>query len=194
MKKPFWYSVPNSLEWNPFNEATGWSAWEKETRKNYPVQYFLRENVYMFFQRRWAQIKSIKYNIQCFFFPKHSEIRKAIPRTWADITSLVVSLNFVMIISFKKEADASCVDWDSTTSHREFKNWLDDAAHWISTQRPELEKQRDNSYPKYPLVHDLEDCSYDKLYGEVNRLESLISETDTRIIKQMIDYREFMWT
>jgi len=194
MNKPFWYKQPHSLEWSPDDDTIGWGAWEKETRKNYPIQYFFREDMRMYFRVKWMVIKDLKYKIQCFFFPKHQEIRKAIPRTWTDISNLVVDLNFAMILSFKKEADESWVDWNGTEEHRKFKNWLDAAADWIQKARPELEKQRDNSYPPYPLPAELKGKSYDELYGEVNRVEKLINDTDTTIIKQMIDYREFMWT
>ena len=36
--------------------------------------------------------------------------------------------------------------------------------------------------------------SYDELYGELNKMEMLINETDSAILKQMIDYREYFWT
>lgn len=191
MNKPFWYKTPHSLEWNPHDDTVGWGAWKKETKKNYPIQYFFREDFTRFFRIRWIRLKELKYRIQCFFFPKHPEIRKAIPRTWTDISNLVVDLNFAMILSFKKEADESWVDWNGTEEHRKFKNWLDAAADWIQKTRPELEKQRDNSYPP---PAELKGKSYDELYGEVNRVEKLINDTDTTIIKQMIEYRDYMWT
>ncbi len=194
MNKPFWYKTPHSLEWNPHDDTVGWGAWKKETKKNYPIQYFFREDFTRFFRIRWIRLKELKYRIQCFFFPKHPEIRKAIPRTWTDISNLVVDLNFAMILSFKKEADESWVDWNGTEEHRKFKNWLDAAADWIQKTRPELEKQRDNSYPPHPLPAELKGKSYDELYGEVNRVEKLINDTDTTIIKQMIEYRDYMWT
>lgn len=194
MNKPFWYKTPQSLEWNLDDDTVGWSAWEKETRKNYPIQYFFREDVTMYFKIRWTRIKHLKYTIKCFFFPKHPELRKAIPNTWVDIASLVIDLNFAMILSFKKEADASCVDWDGTENHRKFKNWLDAAVEWINVNRPALQKQRDGSYPSYPLAPEKKGLSYEQLYSEVIRIEKLINDTDSNIVKQMIEYREYMWT
>jgi hypothetical protein len=188
MNKPFWYKPPSSLSWDD------WESWRVNTRQQYPIQYFFREDVSLYFSIRWSRIKDLKYKIKCFFFPKHQEIRKAIPRTWTDISNLVVDLNFAMILSFKKEADESWVDWGGTEGHRKFKNWLDAAAGWIQKSRPELEKQRDNSYPPHPLPAELKGKTYDELYGEVNRIEKLINETDTNILKQMIEYRDYLWT
>ncbi len=188
MNKPFWYKTPSSLSWDD------WESWRVNTRQQYPIQYFFREDVSLYFRIRWRRIKDLKYKIKCFFFPMHQEIRKAIPREWVDVCSLVVDINFAMILSFKKEADASWVNWDGTEEHRKFKNWLDAAADWIQKSRPELEKQKDNAYPPLGPFKDQSGKTYDELYGEVNRIEKLINDTDSNIIKQMIDYRDYMWT
>jgi hypothetical protein len=188
MNKNFWYETPRSLSFDD------WENWRVNVRQQYPVQYFFREEVNIYFSIMWRRIKDFKYNIKCFFFPKHQEIRKAIPRTWMDLCDLVVDLNFAMILSFKKEADESLVDWDGTPQHREFKNWLDSSAHWITVGKPNCKSQADSLYPPHPLTDLQKGKSYEELYGELNKMEKLISETDSNILKQMIDYREYMWT
>ena len=49
-------------------------------------------------------------------------------------------------------------------------------------------------YPPNPLPPELKGKSYTELYGELNNIEELIAQTDTSILKQMIDYRDYMWT
>ncbi len=188
MKKDLWYKTPHALSWDD------WESWRVNVRQQYPVQYFFREEVSLCFSIMWRRIKDFKYKIKCFFFPKHQEIRKTIPRTWMDLCDLVVDLNFAMILSFKKEADESLVDWDGTVEHRKFKNWLAAAADWIEKARPALEKQKDNSYPPLGPFKERSGKTYEELYGEVNRIEKLINETDSNILKQMIEYRDYMWT
>jgi hypothetical protein len=189
MKNKFWYDVPSSLTWED------WKKWRKDTRAAYPLQYWLRETMPKWFRSHiWWDLRDLYWKVYRFFNPCHKDIRKAIPHHWADITSLIIDVNFAIILSFKKEADESWVDWNGTEEHRKFKNWLDAAADWIQKARPELEKQRDNSYPPHPLPAELKGKSYDELYGEVNRVEKLINDTDTTIIKQMIEYRDYMWT
>lgn len=107
---------------------------------------------------------------------------------------MIEDVGFAMIVAFKKEADESCVDWNGTENHRKFKNWLDSAADWIAVARPKLVQQMENAYPPHPLPPELKGKTYDELYGEVNRLEKLIEDTDTSILKQMIEYRDYMWT
>ena len=185
--KPFWYKVPTSYT------LDDWAEWEQQMKRDYPVQYFVRE----FFSDCKYTIRNfcrdIKYAIKCFLKPYHSDIRKAIPRKWADVSNLIVDVNFAMILSFKNEADESCVDWDYG-DHRKFKNWLDAAAKWIQEDRPAIQKQRDDAYPPHPLPDHMRNWNYEQLYGEVNKLEKIIDETDSAIIKQMVDYRDYMWT
>ena len=183
----FWYQIPGSLCWE------GWDDWRELMKTKHPIQYFVRETIYDIVWSTKRLYRDSKYAIKCFFKPYHSDIRKAIPHKWADVSSLVVDVNFAMILSFKKEADESCVDWDYG-DHRKFKNWLDSAAHWITVGRPNCLAQQDASYPPHPLPPEMRGLTYDQLYGNVNQIEKLIDETDTNIIKQMVDYRDYMWT
>jgi len=188
MNKPFWYQIPQSLT------REGWQDWYNSVKKEYPVQYFVRElaSDTIHTLRRWYL--GTTYAIRCFFKPFHEDIRKAVPRKWADVTSLIVDVNFAMILSFKKEADESYVDWDGTEKHREFKNWLDSAAHWITIGRPNCKAQAYASYPPYPLPDNMKGKTYGELYGELNKIEKLIEETDSNILNLMIKYREYFWT
>lgn len=189
MKNKFWYDVPLSLTWED------WKKWRIDTRATYPFQYWLRETMPLWFRSHiWWDLRELYWKVYRFFNPCHKDIRKAIPHQWADVASLIIDVNFAMILSFKKEADASWVDWDYTPEHRKFKNWLDSAAHWITEGRPSLEAQRDALYPPSPLPPEMKGLTYDQLYGSLNAVEKLIDETDTNILKQMIEYREYMWT
>lgn len=184
----FWYSVPWSLEWG------AWEQWRTETKQKHPIQYFLREDVVGWFRYRKFCLRERYYAIRNWFFPRHQEIRKAIPNNWQDISSLIIDVNFAMILSFKKEADASIVVWDDNENHKNFKNWLDSAAQYITEERPRLQKEQEDSYPPCPRPDYMKDWTYEQLYGRVNELEKIISDKDTNILKQMIDYREYMWT
>ena len=188
-KLSFWYSEPSAQSWDD------WELWRKDIKKQYPVQYWVRETVPHWFAVRikWP-CRDMYWKIYRFFNPCHKDIRKAIPREWNDISILIVDVNFAMILSFKKEADESCVDWNGTPEHREFKNWLDSAVHWIKEGKPNCEAQCNALYPPHPLPPELKDKSYDELYGELNKVEKLIDETDANFLKQMIAYRDYFWT
>jgi len=184
----FWYQHPNSLS------LDGWETWNIETAKKYPVQYFVRETCTNFRYKIGHAISDAKYFIKAIFKPCHADVRKAIPRQWTDVCSLIVDVNSALIISFKKEADKSYVDWSGTEKHQQFKDWLDAAAKWITQDKPKLEKQKSDAYPPHPLPPDMKHLKYDELYGRVNEIEKIIEDTDSKILKEMIDYREYMWT
>lgn len=186
-KRGWFYATPTSLTMDD------WDNWEMSMQAEYPVQYRIRtgiDSIGYLFSRNWS---IFTYFVRKIFKPAHNDIRKAIPRGWQDISSLLVDVNFAMIKSFKKEADESFVDWDGTPEHRKFKNWLDTANDWVCNVRPSLQKQMDAAYPDCSIP-GIRNKSYEELYGEVNRLEKLIDDTDTNILKQFVEYRHYAWT
>ena len=147
------------------------------------------------------------------FAPKHSRLREAIPRQWCDVSSLIVDVNFEFIKTFYEEEYLDgVVDWSATEHHKEFAVWLEQSYLYITKERLELEKQKDEAYPKKNgcLFDDFEEVTdergrklyqfkddgipYDVKYGEVNRLEKLIEDKDTDILIEIIKRREYFWT
>lgn len=187
-KYGFWYKNPRSLT------LDGWTEWRTNVKKNHPIQYFVREfaNDTRYTLLGWY--RKVKNGVRRVFNPQHQDLRKAIPRSWSDISDLIVDVNFAMILSFKKEADESHVDWDGTEKHREFKNWLDSAAHWITVGRPNCQVQSDALQPLHPLDDLQKGKTYEELYGEMNKMEKLMEDTDSKILKEMIEYRGYFWT
>lgn len=197
----FWYKKPVALPGlfdDEENNISGWGAFSKEIRKEYPVQGWFREwcfdfknPVYAFCSIKRARLKDKWYEFKCFFNPKHKVIRKAIPRTWTDVSSLIIGVNFAMIRDFYyNEVVDGIVDWQSDENHKKFFDWLTVSVLYIDAERPKLEKQLENSYPE---TKD-KNLTYEELYSEVIRLEALIKEKDTALLKEMVDKREFFWT
>jgi len=184
----FWYQYPEA------RSLDGWEEWHQEIAKKHPIQYFVRETCSSFRYGFNRTISDVKYFIKAIFKPCHADIRKAIPREWYDICSLVIDVNFAMIVSFKKEAEQSHVDWNGAENHQKFKAWLDAAHKWITVEKPKLEKEMEEAYPPYPLPPEMKSLKYPELYGKVNEIAKIIEDTDTKILKEMVDYREYMWT
>lgn len=188
-EKPFWYTVPSACT------ADGWKEWKAATAKAYPFQFWLRDTVPHWYRCNiQCPVSNLYWKIFRIFKPCHESIRNAVPREWRDISDLIVTLNFAMITSFKKEADESFVDWDGTPEHRKFKDWLDAAATWINVDRPKQLEYCKTLYPPYPLPPESIGASYEELYGKLNEAEKKIDQLDTDILQQMIVYREHFWT
>lgn len=145
---------------------------------------------------------------------ENKRIRESIPRTWVDISHLIEIVNFEMIKKFyETEYKADIVDWDATDHHKEFARWLEWAYNYIINERPAYEKARDNAYPPsrpfnewfsepekdengrvFYKYNSRNEGTYEELYGEVNRLEQLIEDTDTKVLTEFVKYRGFFWT
>jgi hypothetical protein len=150
--------------------------------------------------------------IKPIFRPKHSRLRKVIPKTWMDISHLIVDVNLEFIKAFyEDEYSKNIVDWNATPHHKKFAKWLESAYEYAKRIRPQLEKDMENAYPPsknfdemfkasvdengqriYEYVDD--NIPYEKKYSEVIRLEKLIDDNDTDFIIQMIKFRNYFWT
>ena len=186
-KNLLWYKKPHALT------LIDWAEWENAVKKAHPIQYSIREKTSDFYGCLRHSYNRCRRFIKKIVKPYNVKIRKAIPREWADVTSLIVQVNFAMIEQFYDEAQDSHVDWEFTEESAKFKKWLEGAHLWITKERKELEVQLENSYPEVNLMAKPE-IPWIELYGEVVRLEELINKRDSEILKEAIDYRDYMWT
>jgi hypothetical protein len=151
-------------------------------------------------------------NILPIFKPRHERLRKVIPRTWRDISSLLVDVNFEFVKSFyEDEYKQNQIDWSSSEEHKNFEDWLIKSYRYITVERPILQKRMEESYPPLrPFVEMFKPITdkdgrklfqmvddgipYEVKYKKVNELEKEISEKDTNVLTELIKYREFLWT
>ena len=147
-------------------------------------------------------------NIKPIIQPAHKRLRKAIPRQWQDITSLIVNLNFELIKSFyEEEYKHGPVDWEGTSKEAaKFEKWLNEAYRYIVVERTILEKRMEEAYPPskpfdemfkrteggYLMIDD--GVPYEVKYKKVIELEKKIEDTDTKVLKDLIKYRDYFWT
>ncbi len=122
----------------------------------------------------WRKVKPI-------WAPKHSRIRKVIPRHWMDLDHVLQVVNFEIIKSFyEDEYKDGIVDWEGTGEEAsEFVRWLEDAYIYVKSYRAVLEKQIDNAYPNYK---------------KVEKLEQEMEKKDTKVLTELVKWRQHMWT
>ena len=150
--------------------------------------------------------------VKPFFSPRNKRIRKAVPRQYRDISSLIVDINFEFVKAFyEDEYKADIVDWDATEHHKEFANWLEKSYEYITKTKPRLEKDLENAYPPcrdfdkmfeptvdengkkvFQMVDD--GVPYEVKYKDVIRLEEEIRTKDTELLTELIKRREYFWT
>jgi hypothetical protein len=189
--KGYFYSVPFAASMEE------WDEWRVNVMKAHPIQYAIRDAIEDIEYKLYRKWRSLRYKVKTFFVPENAMIRKAVPKRYADTTSIILDVNFATILQFKKEADESMVDWQAHEEHAEFKAWLNTACVWINEGRANLEKEKDKAYPSRNISVLLKPSTieeYQDMYKEVNRLEALIDQTDENILIQMIKFRNYFWT
>jgi hypothetical protein len=189
--KGYFYSVPFAASMEE------WDEWRVNVMKAHPIQYAIRDAIEDIEYKLYRKWRSLRYKVKTFFVPENAMIRKAVPKRYADTTSIILDVNFATILQFKKEADESMVDWQAHEEHAEFKAWLNTACVWINEGRANLEKEKDKAYPSRNISVLLKPSTieeYQDMYKEVNRLEALIDQTDENILIQMIKFRSYFWT
>jgi hypothetical protein len=155
-----------------------------------------------------SKLKNYKYEVECFFFPRHQTVRKSIPRTWVDSDHLIEQTNFAIIKEFVEEELDGLEDvikqhfWNLENGYTEwaqFYSWLEKAYRYITIDRPDWEEKLDESYPPLDDENPLGqiNCSketHEQRYGLVIYWEDRIKKMDTEILKEMIENRGGFWT
>jgi hypothetical protein len=144
------------------------------------------------------QIRDGWYKFKCFFHPKNKKYRAAIPNTWVDVCMLIEDVNFAFIKGFyEDEYKNGIVDWEASGDEcSKFAKWLEKAYDYVTVRRPQLQKDLDAAYPPLTAkrLTKVNRASYEEEYAEVHRIETLINKSDTKILTEIIKYRQYFWT
>lgn len=153
--------------------------------------------------------------IRPIFKPQNKRIRKVIPKTWTDISSLIENVNFEFVKQFYEEEYVDgVVDWEQSGEHHiEFARWLEETYQYITIERPKLVKDMEDAYPptlsfdEWLTPNEYRDDgtvknytvtdrgkTYEELYGKVNRIENLITDKDTEVLVEIVKRRQYFWT
>jgi len=143
------------------------------------------------------------YNIKCWFNPKTKWIRKAVDNGWHDLDYCYTQLMFAGIINYVEgEKCFETIMW-VTPQEKKHKKKIEEIYKWAKTGRAELQKKIKAAYPpletpislpmRYASAEDNKK-TYEELYGEVNRLEKLLYDTDTAYMIWLVKNRNTLWT
>lgn len=168
---------------------------------------------------------NLKDSIEAWFNPRQKWLTRNIPNTWCDKTTLIPQLLFECLVHYVEEEKGlqDQLDWTSDLKDGHVtQDYLDtiykrDAAlrsayNYIKFERPELQRQHENSYPEirptnkemfaankngYSIMRSCEDLygmPYKQAYAETNRLEKLIDKKDMMTMNVIVKYYQNMWT
>jgi hypothetical protein len=170
--------------WNTWFNINIWLKWLMFKKNlSYKIPYQIREG--------W-------YEFKCFFNPKNKKYRAAIPNTWVDVCVLIEDVNFAFIKGFyEDEYKSGIVDWEASGEEcSKFAKWLEKAYHYVTVERSQLQKDLDAAYPPLTAkrLTEVNRNTYEQDYAEVHRIETLINKSDTKILTEVVKYRQYFWT
>jgi len=166
----------------------------------------LREPSMIFSRFVWRY--DIIYPVTSWFNPKQKWLTRVIPNTWCDKVELIPQLLFTCLIDFveeekglgqlnidwKKELEDGHVSQEYVDDVIKVYTELRDVYNYIKTERVQLERQHNESYPDYPLPTELKGKDYHELYAETNRLEKLINDKDQWAMHAIVTHVGCLWT
>jgi len=157
-------------------------------------------------------------------------LRKEIAYEWEDKVSLIPKIMFACLVHFVEVEDGLSqlgVDWTEdlkqghvTQEYIDTRNAVYESLHYaynyVKTERPQLEKQLDDSYPESTFSEDwvgkttkivngteftiMKTCEerfgalYAEVYAETNRLDALIEEKDQVAMSIIVKNVHYLWT
>jgi hypothetical protein len=156
---------------------------------------------------RW-EVKHRYYKIRDFFFPRQSWVMKGLEKNWVDKTELIPQLLFKCIIHFIEEEEAlNFTDWDNSfEGGQAFRLELIECYHWAKWGRKDKQEELNKAYPPAKPFREMfikqgdgnyvmkpSEKSYDELYGEVNKIEKELDETDEKWLTWIVQNRKYLW-
>ncbi len=170
-----------------------WEEFEKRILKEYPVQVFLREKVWFEISCVFGyKLKNIKHSIKNFINPNHIRYRNAYQRhKYKDIDSIIEDGMFALLKDFWYGEcwPTSIVDWEDSEESRKVYQWLKDTIETIEVTLPKLCDDENKAYNEVDQTK-----TYHEAYAEVNRIEAEIKDIKNKILHEIIDYRDYLWT
>lgn len=181
-------------------EKKGWKSWEKEIKRRYPLQWFLREwcfswrnPVYALFKGLYFDYREKKYAIKRFINPFYPRFRKSMPRhQYSDISEALRKVNFALLLDFwYDEMKDGCVDWNDNTVHKNFFKGVKAWVKYVEVERPALEKKADDALT---IATKKKKGTFEERYGKHDALEKKIDDKDSQLLVWMMQNREMFWT
>lgn len=193
--------------------SAGWKRWEKKTKSNHPIKYFLLDTAPTFIGYKWTWwIKDPIYHLKCKYILKYHHIKIDVDRFmndnnssfrnyyWIDSDGQILYAMFQILVDFM-EQEADIVDWDASPKHQEIFEELTKLYKWWTEDR----LNRDDSYPSSEDfgVKDIFGKNASKQLGyrawrdacdEKEKRDCEYELEDTEMLIRLITIRRYMWT
>jgi hypothetical protein len=194
-----WYTEPLAMQMGEFKK------FDAGIKRRYPIQYFFREKVASFFRYRAFALKRDIYELKCRFIHRYNVIKLDIPPTWTDTCTLVPAVLAKLIIDFvEKETPWEVHNWSFNTDGAQAEADIRDAYDFFKNREPatqaEIEALTHKLYGRRE-GEDIFDCFNRERTEEelkeqtrLDKIEADLREETTRVLTNIVKWRDFLWT
>ena len=151
---------------------------------------------------KWWCGRDIWYEqISSRIWPRQKWLLKKIPRTWVDKDSLLEIVVLECLKYYVDKDGEDCFNNINTEAdgQKEFYQEVRKYYDLITVKLVALQQELDAAWDAVPHrslsdINKSQPGDYDRIYGEVNRLEKEISDLKTEIMVWVVKNREGLWT
>ncbi len=184
---PFkWYQEPYALELDQ------WDKFNKYTKKNYPVQHFLREEASMWLYILDHRLRDVKYTIKNYIINPRKELRaKTFPPRYQDLDAIIVAFCLECIVEYvDREKCFENIVWDSDEEHIQRARMIKEVYAYAKTGRKALLQEIEDTWTKFEYSKAKGITQYDA----INIKEQEIADLDTKYCTWVVSNRDGLWT
>jgi hypothetical protein len=193
---PFkWYTEPYALEWGEdgiFGLFSEWDKFRAYTKKKYPVQSFIRNEIhimFLVFRRRWLDVK---YWVKNRIINPRKEMRAVVfPSRYQDLDSIIITFCLECVVEYvDREKCFDTIVWDNDEEHIQRARVIKEIYAYAKTGRKALQDKIDKEWEYIPSggKHSL------KVYEPIELLEQEMADLDTKYCTWVVSNRSYLWT
>ena len=189
-----WYMPPYSMIFDFGKGESNWCKVSRFLRKEYPIQYVLREGadwIYYYLHARGYTLRQFYRN---WIRGHRREMRKAtFPRHYRDLDSIIETFHLQCLIEFvDREQALEQHDYTHDEASKTFAAELKECYQYAKEGRAALEKKIEEETVLAYRAHEA-GGGIDS-YKKVNALESELYDYDTKVCEWVIKNRNRLWT
>lgn len=144
---------------------------------------------------RWHRIKDAYYACKQRLLRKHHIVKtKLNPWGWHDTDERLLHASMELLIQFIKNEDPfEVVDWDHTKEFRDVAKTIKEIEKWWKNY-PNRLKEIDKVTNTWYKLNCKKDKKQNEYFKNINKLEKKLQDEEQKMLKKLIDIRQYLWT
>jgi len=189
-----WYKTPWSYTWNPLEEECEATKIDRFLRKNYPIQFFVRELAtdikYWWRDKKWAVISFYRDWVP----GRRADMRKKVfPRHYTDLVDMIVTFHLQVLIEFVEREEALLNnDYTTNETDQQFAAELRECYEYASAGRAKMTKAIDAEANR-AFNESRENGANSSTYKKLTEMENEVMDYDTKVCEWVVKNRNRLW-